>query len=78
MTPATCVHHIIPIETEVGNPTRMRQLAYSPKNLMSLCEPCHHDIHRELASGGKEATKARHKARTGAFVANFLKGENNE
>ncbi len=72
ITAATCVHHIVPIESAAGDPVKMRQLAYSTGNLISLCEQCHIEIHRELASNSREANHARNHARTGAFVDNYL------
>ena len=39
LTPATLVHHILPVERGGGN---------EESNLMSLCASCHEKIHHEL------------------------------
>lgn len=50
---ATCVHHIIPIETAT-NYQQMKELAFRFTNLMSLCYQCHSDIHKALNSRSRE------------------------
>ena len=50
---ATCVHHIIPIETATDF-DYMRQLAFRYDNLMSLCYQCHSDIHKAMNSRTRE------------------------
>ena len=50
---ATCVHHIIPIETATDF-AYMRELAFRYTNLMSLCYQCHSDIHKALNSRSRE------------------------
>lgn len=62
------VHHIIPVETEKSE-ARMRALAYDYNNLMSLCESCHHDIHKE---SGRFQTKAQIKESTDRKVKGFM------
>ena len=50
---ATCVHHIIPIETATDF-AYMKELAFRQNNLMSLCYQCHSDIHKALNSRSRE------------------------
>jgi 5-methylcytosine-specific restriction protein A len=50
---ATCVHHIIPIETATDY-HQMQELAFRFTNLMSLCYQCHSDIHKALNSRSRE------------------------
>jgi 5-methylcytosine-specific restriction protein A len=61
-TPATEVHHIIPIEREVTM-RKMEELAFSEDNLMSVCFDCHHLLH-ELALKQPTKRKTRMKAAT--------------
>lgn len=51
---ATCVHHIIPIET-AHTFEDMKRLAFCGLDgLQSLCYQCHSDIHKELNSRSRE------------------------
>lgn len=47
VTPATDVHHIRPFLTG-NNDMERYALAFDVNNLMSLCEQCHHDLHRSM------------------------------
>lgn len=38
------IHHVIPI-SKGKDELEMKELAFNPNNLMSLCEKCHHEIH---------------------------------
>ena len=64
---ATCVHHIIPIETATDF-AYMRELAFRYDNLMSLCYQCHSDIHKALDS----RTRAGHQRASLAAVDRWL------
>jgi len=44
---ASEVHHRIPFDTGV-TPEQIEELAFDFDNLMSLCIPCHSEIHDEL------------------------------
>ena len=57
---AHCVHHIIPIESATTL-EEMRRLALhcGLDGLMSLCDQCHAEIHREAGSHTKAAVKQR-------------------
>ena len=57
-----CVHHIIPIET-AKTKQHMRELAFNPNNLMSLCFECHAKIHKQLGSNTKKIVAERSEAR---------------
>ena len=46
-TGATEVHHIIPVDS-ARTEEEAERLAYGTSNLMSLCQPCHTKLHREL------------------------------
>lgn len=59
-TPATCVHHITPVETGITMNDKKR-LMFSMENLMSLCDSCHHEIHKQLGSySSKEMRQRKH------------------
>lgn len=74
-TPAQAVHHIKPLEDYLDMPHIMQALAYDPNNLMSVCDPCHGTLHRELNSRSREAHKARASAKTALFRQKFLERE---
>ncbi len=44
ITPATEVHHIVPIST-ASSELEMKEIAFDPKNLRSLCDYHHHLTH---------------------------------
>ncbi len=44
---ATEVHHKIPISTAGRNLSRIYELGFDKKNLMSICKECHKKIHNE-------------------------------
>ncbi len=54
--PATCVHHIIPVEI-TSDEKEMERLAYDFSNLQSLCRQCHKEIHYDMKFNRKEARK---------------------
>lgn len=68
------VHHIVPIES-APDFEAMKLLAYSIKNLQSLCKECHKEAHRELKSNSVEEIQRRNKKRTNNFVEKFLMKE---
>ena len=47
VTPATEVHHIIPFLSAVDESVRW-DLLLDVDNLLSLCNKCHHNIHKKL------------------------------
>lgn len=47
ITPATEVHHVKPILT-ASSELEMKELAFDPNNLRSLCDYHHHLIHKRL------------------------------
>ena len=54
---ATCVHHIVPIET-ARNFEEMQRLAFCAiTGLQSLCYQCHSDIHKAMRSRSREGHK---------------------
>lgn len=59
---AQCVHHRIPIETATTLDD-MRRLAFTWGNLVSLCNECHAEVHREERSHTKAAIKEREQQR---------------
>lgn len=71
LTPATCVHHIVPVESG-GTMFGMAALCYNPANLLSLCQKCHNELHTELGSRSKQKQKRRHEAELEAFKNKFL------
>ena len=74
---ATCVHHIVPIET-AKTMEEMKRLAFCSNmsnpldGLMSLCDECHHKIHEEMKSFSKESVKARAEARQDRWADNIV------
>ena len=60
ITPAQCVHHIVPIESgSARTDADAKRLAFSKSNLQSLCFACHSAIHK----ADRSHTKAAHKQR---------------
>ena len=78
---ATCVHHVVPIET-ARTKEEMRRLAFDWNNLMSLCKSCHARIHKELGSNTAKIVRQRAEARQDRWADNlmskFVKQEDNE
>lgn len=55
VTPATCVHHITPVES-AHNEAEQAALMFNPSNLESLCYYCHKQIHQNWR--GQHSTTA--------------------
>ena len=70
-TPATEVHHIIPVQTG-ANWAQMKQLCYDPNNLLPVCKECHKNEHIKLNSYTIEETQKRNKNKTDHFIDKFL------
>ena len=68
---ATCVHHIVPIET-ARTKEEMRRLAFDWNNLMSLCKSCHARIHKELGSNTAKIVRQRAGARQDRWADNLM------
>ena len=68
---ATCVHHIVPIET-AKTKDEMKRLAFDAHNLMALCQPCHARIHKEMGSNTAKVVKARAEARQDRWADNLM------
>ena len=68
---ATCVHHIVPIET-ARTKEEMRRLAFDWNNLMSLCKSCHARIHKELGSNTAKIVRQRAEARQDRWADNLM------
>ena len=77
---ATCVHHIVPIET-AKTKDEMKRLAFAPHNLMALCFACHARIHKEMGSNTAKIVRQRAEARQDRWADNlmskFVKQEDN-
>ena len=75
---ATCVHHIVPIET-AKTKDEMKRLAFDVNNLRSLCFACHARIHKELGSNTAKIVRQRAEARQDRWADNlkskFIKQE---
>lgn len=67
IVPATEVHHVIPVESAAGDPSRMSRLAYDPCNLVSLCADCHDERHRAMRSHSAAENERRAKEEAAAF-----------
>ena len=68
---ATCVHHIVPIET-ARTKEEMRRLAFDWNNLMSLCKSCHARIHKEMGSNTAKIVRQRAEARQDRWADNLM------
>lgn len=78
LTPATEVHHAVPVETARSS-AEMARLAYEPLNLVSLCADCHHRRHREMRSHSAEENRRRAEQRARGFWAEAdRRGESGE
>lgn len=69
---ATCVHHIVPIET-AKTKDEMRRLAFDVNNLRALCFACHARIHKELGSNTAKIVRQRAEARQDRWADNLMK-----
>ena len=47
VVPATCVHHCVPFATGITEDDKW-QLFTDYSNLMSLCDDCHKEVHRQM------------------------------
>ena len=80
---ATCVHHIVPIET-ARTKDEMRRLALDCglNGLVALCQSCHAKIHKQLGSNTAKIVRQRAEARQDRWADNlmskFVKQEDNE
>lgn len=66
LTPATEVHHAVPVET-ARSAAEMARLAFEPLNLVSLCAACHTRRHKELRSHSAEENQRRAEQRARGF-----------
>jgi len=71
ITAARCVHHVVPIET-ARTKDEMKRLAFDEHNLMSLCQPCHSRIHKELGSNKAKIVRQRSEARQDRWADNLM------
>ena len=71
VTPARCVHHVVPIET-ARTKDEMKRLAFDEHNLMSLCQSCHSRIHKELGSNTAKIVRQRAEARQDRWADNLM------
>lgn len=56
LTPATEVHHIMPVERGLTKAEKAR-LMFNPSNLRALCHKCHVRTHIEMGRSGKAANR---------------------
>ena len=68
---ATCVHHIVPIET-AKTKDEMKRLAFDANNLRALCFACHARIHKELGSNTAKIVRQRAEARQDRWADNLM------
>ena len=71
VTPATEVHHVVPVETAVTYREKVR-LMYEPSNLRALCHNCHVKIHTGMGRSGREATRKRNDDHVKKIVKRFF------
>lgn len=74
-TPATEVHHVVPIESKAGRLQDMHALAFDPNNLKALCRACHIEAHRVLHSSSLEVANERKRYELEAFARAYLSHE---
>lgn len=74
VTPARCVHHVVPIET-ARTKTEMWHLAIDcgVQGLQALCFACHARIHKEMGSSTAKIVKARADARQERWADSIVK-----
>ena len=70
VTQATCVHHIVPIET-ARTKDEMKRLAFDINNLRALCFACHARIHKEIGSNTAKIVRQRAEARQDRWADNL-------
>ena len=70
---ATCVHHIVPIET-ARTKDEMKRLAIDCglQGLKALCFACHARIHKELGSNTAKIVRQRAEARQDRWADNLM------
>lgn len=74
-TPATEVHHVVPIESKAGRLDDMHALAFDPDNIQALCKACHVEAHRVLHSSSLEVANKRKAHELEAFARAYLSDE---
>ena len=74
-TPATEIHHVVPIESKAGRSDDMHALAFDPNNLKALCKACHVEAHRVLHSSSLEVANERKRHELEAFARAYLSNE---
>ena len=74
-TPATEIHHLVPIESKAGWSDDMEALAFDPNNLQALCKACHIEAHRVLHSSSLEVANERKAHELEAFARAYLSDE---
>lgn len=73
-TLATCVHHILPVESQV-TPYEMERVAYDYTNLEALCDACHEERHKHCNRRcSKNETRAAAKEIAQAFISRWKIG----
>lgn len=71
LTAASEVHHRYPVE-EGLSVSEMQRLMFAVDNLMSVCHPCHVQLHIDMKSKSKEVTQMRNEKKLARFRAKFL------
>ena len=71
VTPARCVHHVVPIET-ARTKDEMKRLAFDVNNLLALCFACHARIHKELGSNTAKIVRQRAEERQDRWADNLM------
>lgn len=71
ITPATEVHHRVPVEYGT-NLREKHRLMFDPRNLQALCHSCHVKVHTEMGRSGKEATRRRVEAQVAEVKKKFF------
>lgn len=72
-TPASEVHHVIPVESVFGLEA-MKRLMFDPLNLMSVCRQCHCNIHTELGSRSTMLRRSKREREVTGFIEEVFGG----
>lgn len=71
ITPATDLHHIIPIN-QIKSESEIERLFFSNYNLVPLCHECHVKRHSVVKSKSKESVTETNKSINERFAKEFL------
>ena len=71
VTPATEVHHVVPVES-AASAAEKRRLMYDAANLKALCHACHVAEHVAMGRGGRKANAERQRKKAAEVIERFF------